>query len=121
MNDFNELDNSKIKMIQSIPNLNDTSLRVLGVLFDQNLTLTDHVKAIHSKLSRSLYSLKQVSHIFSTSILKLIYHANFHSHLNYCSNILSICNKTTLDPLIKIQKKAIRIVCKAPYNAHANP
>ena len=121
MNDYNESDNAKIKMIQNIPNSNDTSLRVLGVLFDQNLSLSDHVKSIHSKLSRSLYSLRQVSNIFSTPILKLIYHANFHSHINYCSNILSICNKTTLDPLIKIQKKAIRIVCKVPYNTHSNP
>ena len=38
-----------------------------------------------------------------------------------CNNILSICNKTTLDPLIKIQKKAIRIVCKESYNTHSNP
>ena len=121
MNDYNETNITKIKLVQSIPNSDDSSLKVLGVLFDQNLTLADHVKSIHSKLSRGLYSLRQVSKIFSTQILKLIYHANFQSHINYCSNILSICNKSTLDPLIKIQKKAIRIVCKKPYNSHSNP
>jgi len=121
MNNQNEFNLTKVKMLENIPNSENSNLRVLGVLFDQNLNLSDHTKALHAKLSRGLYSLRQVKNIFSTEILKLIYNANFQSHLNYCSNILSICNKTTLDPIIKIQKKAIRIVDKKSYNAHTGP
>ena len=121
MNDENEFNITKLKMIKSIPNSEDSNVRVLGVLLDQDLTLADHVKFLHSKLSRSLYSLRQISNIFPTSILKLIYNANFQSHINYCSNILSVCTKTILDPIIKLQRKAIRIISKARYNDNAGP
>ena len=121
MNDDNETDYDKIIKLKRIPNDEESSIKVLGILFDQNLNLNDHIKSLHAKLSKSLYSLRQVKNIFSTDTLKLIYYANFQSHLIYCSNILSICNKTTLDPIIKIQKKAIRIVCKESYFAHTDP
>lgn len=120
-NDANEFNITKVKMIKSVPNSDEKSIRVLGVLLDQDLSLSEHVNSLHSKLSRSLYSLKQISNLFSTPILKLVYNANFQSHIDYCSNILSMCNKCTIDPIIKIQKKAIRIVCKTSYNAHTAP
>ena len=121
MNDYNESDDNKIKTLKSIPNDEESSIKVLGILLDQNLNLNDHIKSLHAKLSRNLYSLRQVKNIFPTETLKLIYNANFQSHINYCSNILSICNKTTLDPIIKIQKKAIRVICKETYFAHTGP
>lgn len=122
--DFNNADEfnlTKVKMIKSIPNSDEKSIRVLGVLLDQELSLSEHVKSLHSKLSRSLYSLKQISNLFSKSILKLVFNATIQSHLNYCSNILSMCNKGTIEPIIKLQKKAIRVVCKSHYNAHTAP
>ena len=121
LNDYNESDITKIKMIKSIPNSEESSIKVLGILFDQNLNLNDHIQSLHAKLSRNLYSLRQVKNIFPIETLKLIYNANFQSHINYCSNILSICNKTALDPIIKIQKKAIRVVCNESYLAHTDP
>ena len=122
--DFNstgEFDIHKIKMIRKVPNSDEKSIRVLGLLLDQDISLSEHVNSLHSKLSRSLYSLKQISNLFSKPILKLVYNANIQSHLNYCSNILSICNKGTIDPIIKLEKKAIRVVCKTTYNAHTAP
>ena len=104
-----------------MPNSDEKSIRVLGLLLDQDISLSEHVNSLHSKLSRSLYSLKQISNLFSKPILKLVYNANIQSHLNYCSNILSICNKGTIDPIIKLEKKAIRVVCKTTYNAHTAP
>ena len=32
-----------------------------------------------------------------------------------------MCNKGTIDPIIKLEKKAIRLVCKISYNAHTAP
>ena len=122
--DFNNSDEfnlTKVKMIKSIPNSDEKSIRVLGVLLDQDLSLSEHVKSLHSKLSRSLYSLKQIKNLFPTPILKLVYNANIQSHINYCANILSMCNKSTIDPIIKLEKKAIRLVCKTSYNAHTAP
>ena len=121
MNDSNECNITKIKMIKHVPNSDEKSVRALGVLLDQDLTLVEHVKSLHSKLSRNLYSLRQISNLFPTPILKLVYKANFQSHINYCSNILSMCTKTTLDPIIKMQKKAIRLVSKVKYNESTTP
>jgi hypothetical protein len=42
MNDQNEYDLTKVKMLENIPNSDKSNLIVLGVLFDQNLNLSDH-------------------------------------------------------------------------------
>jgi hypothetical protein len=49
--------------------------------------------------------------------LRLLYFATVHFHLLYCPIILSIACKTQLNRLIVLQKKAVRILYGAAYNA----
>ncbi len=44
-----------------------------------------------------------------------------HSHLLYCSNILSCTSASNLNAISKLQKKAIRVITKSSYNAHTDP
>ncbi len=53
--------------------------------------------------------------------LKTLYTALFHSHLLYCTNILSITSQTNINKIFTIQKKAIRVITNSNYNAHTNP
>ena len=38
----------------------EKSTKFLGILFDENLTWRDHVSHVNKKISRALFSLKQV-------------------------------------------------------------
>ena len=45
----------------------------------------------------------------------------FHCHLIYALLSWGTANKGSLDPIIKKQKKAIRLISKANYNSHTEP
>jgi hypothetical protein len=53
--------------------------------------------------------------------MKSLYFALVHSHLTYCAIILSCTNKTNINRVIKVQKKAIRIITNSNYNEHTGP
>ncbi len=97
------------------------SFKLLGVFLDEHLTLNKHVNHTTAKLSRALYLLKRVKHFVSPGAMRKLYFSLFHSHLLYCINILSCTSQTNITRILIMQKKAIRTVTNAPYNAHTNP
>jgi hypothetical protein len=119
------LDQSKISEIERVhdnhPDKDLRSYKSLGVYFDEHLTFARHVEALIAKLSRAIYMLGRVKNILPTSALKSIYYALFHSHLLYCPTVISCTSNANLDKITKMQKKAIRIISHATYNAHTSP
>ncbi len=95
--------------------------KFLGIFLDEHLTLDAHSNHIVSKLTRSLFCIKQAKHIIPASGLKSLYFALIHSHLTYCSLIMHGTTIKNRNKIIKIQKKAIRIMTNSSYNAHTNP
>lgn len=121
LNSYDETDISKVSLIKGVPNESEGTIKILGILFDKKLSFKQHVNYVHGKLSRSIYSLRQMKNILDNKNLKLMYFAYIQSHLNYCVNIFSMCTAETINPLIKLQKKAIRIISGSAYNAHSAP
>jgi hypothetical protein len=97
------------------------SYKLLGIYLDEHLTLNAHTNHVVNKLSRSLYCIKQAKHIIPAKGLKSLYFALIHSHLTYCTSIMSSITQKNRQKIVKIQKKAIRIMTNSPYNAHTNP
>lgn len=118
-------DPSKIHRIDRIHNTNpsqsDRSFKLLGVHLDENLNLNNHVSKLCNKLSRALFILRQVKNLLPQSALRTLYFSLFHCHLVYCPIILSITSQANITKIFKLQKKAIRIISNADYNAHSNP
>jgi hypothetical protein len=95
--------------------------KTLGVYFDETLSLNRHVEALVTKLSRALYMLSRVRNILPAKALKSIYYALFHSHLLYCPTVIACTSNANIEKIVKMQKKAIRIISNATYNAHTAP
>ncbi len=115
-------------LIQNIERIHDKhrdpklqSFKLLGVYLDEHLTLNKHTNHITSKLSRALYLLKRVKQLVSPSSLRKLYFSLFHSNLLYCINILSCTSQSNINRIAILQKKAIRTISNAQYNAHTNP
>ncbi len=53
--------------------------------------------------------------------MKSLYYALVHSHLTYCPIIVSCTNISNINRIIKVQKKAIRIITNSTYNEHTAP
>src|SRR6218665_1906269 len=68
----------------------------------------------HKRLSRISY--KILPHVMVTLYYSLIY-----PYLTYCNMIWSSTYTSRLSHLVILQKKAIRIINKSPYNFHTAP
>jgi len=102
-----------------IHRVNETSF--LGVIIDDKLSFHSHIKKIENKVSSGLYALRSVKHILPKQHLKLIYHALISSHLTYGITLWHAAPTKHLHKLTVLQKKAIRTITNAPYNAPSNP
>ena len=87
--------------IELIPNENEISFRVLGVHLDHNLNMKEHVKKLKTNIARANFTLNQMKHFLDKRHLKLL----VKSHIEYNCSLLSLCNKSTLKPLIIQFKK----------------
>ena len=121
--DYNEhgnFDMDNYKPIKIIPNEKETSFKLLGVHIDHKLNLKDHVKHVHSKVSKSNFALNQMKNFVDKKHLKMLSNAYVKSHVDYCTNLLTNCTASTLKPLNVALKKSIRIIAGAGRHDHTN-
>ena len=120
-----DLDNMNV-LINDIPlnrigqNCVDTSVKFLGICIDEHLTWKKHIQQVNCKISKAMFAIKQVTNLLPGSLLRKLYFALVHPHLNY--GILSWGNAgQLLRKTITLQKRAIRSINKATYNSHTDP
>ena len=109
-----EFDNDEIKSKDFI--------KFLGMALDKHLSWCHQYNHLRTKLSRSIYVMNSVKHLLPTECLRLLYYSMFYTHLTYgmvlWGNSMAESNQ---NKIMKLQKKAVRIVGKAKYNAHTDP
>ena len=93
----------------------------LGIQIQNNLKWNSHISSVCNKLSKTNYILKQLKRHLPTHILRLIYTSLFVPYIQY--GILTWYNSPNynLQRVAKLQKRAIRSITNAKYNAHTNP
>ena len=96
------------------------SFKYLGVKIDANLTWQHHVNDLSTKLNRANAVLFKMRKYVSLKILRSIYFAIFHSYLSYCLLVWAQ-NFSTIQRIIILQKKAVRIINFQPRNFHTSP
>lgn len=95
--DFVQIDNHKIEEVQSI--------KFLGIIIDEKLSWKNHVLKITSAISKSIGVINKVKYKLPVSALLCLYNALVLSHLNYCCLVWGWAAATTLDPILKLQKR----------------
>jgi hypothetical protein len=106
------------------PKLNNINIdrvldfKFLGIIFDETLSWNAHTNYIATKISRATGTLSRLKHFLPPNILLLIYHALIGSHLSYALPVWGFHNCRRLNIL---QKRAIRNITHAKYNAHTEP
>ena len=95
--------------------------KFLGIFIDDELVWNQHIEYISKKVTSGLYAINSCKRFLSSSNLKLLYFSLVHTHLSYGTMIWGGTYKTHIHKLEIIQKKAIRSIYKANYNAHTSP
>ena len=97
------------------------AIKFLGLYFDPALNFKYHISQIHKKLSKALFILRRAKNVLTPRALKALYYSTFHCHLTYGNQIYSSADPGSLKGLKILQKKAIRCISNATYNAHTAP
>ena len=96
--------------------------KFLGIFVDSNLNWNSHVEHVCSQVSKSLYILRSVKKCLPKWVLKMLYYAYYYSHITYGLTLWGpMCTKAQSNRMTLSQKKAIRSVDNAQYNAHTGP
>ena len=96
------------------------SVKYLGVKIDANLTWQHHINDLSIKLNRANALLFKMRKYVSLKILRPIYFAIFDSYLSYCC-LVRAQNFSTIQQIVILQKKAVRIINFQPRNFHTSP
>lgn len=96
------------------------SVKFLGIFFDNKLSFSYHIKHICNKISKSIGILYQVSRYAETPVLTTLYYSLIYPYLIYGNIVWGGTAMTHLDSLIKLQKKAIRLITGSHYLAHTS-
>ena len=97
------------------------STRYLGVQIDQHLNWNSHLKTVISKLNSSSYILSKLRYYLDISCMKMIYYSLVYPLLNYCVTDWGGASKTSLQPIIVLQKRILRFVTHNSYDSHTKP
>jgi hypothetical protein len=96
-------------------------IKFLGVLLDNKLSWFSNIQKVKNKVAKSIGLISKARKILSKPTLIVLYNTFIQPYLTYCIELWGSANETYLLPLIKIQKKAIRIISSVPPRTHTEP
>ena len=91
----------------------------LGLHINSKLNWETHTNVISKRMSRAVGVIKKLQLVFPKTILLTIYNALILPHINYC--LLSWGSASAVKTIFTVQKRAIRAISSAGYNAHTEP
>ena len=96
-------------------------IKFLGVLMDEHLNGKYHVAELSKKLAKTCGILFRVRHLLSKTTLITLYNAFFMSFLQYGIVAWGQTFDSYIEPLFKLQKRAVRAISHQSFLAHTLP
>ena len=96
-------------------------VRDLGVLFDSELSMKQHVAKVASVCFYQLRRLRQMRHLVGQELTTQLVHAFILSRLDYGNSVLAGLPKATTAPLQRVQNAAARLIFNLRMTDHVTP
>ena len=93
------------------------SVKYLGVKIDNKLIWKTYIEHI----AWGSWALTRLKKYVSKQTLIKIYYSMIYSHLRYCITTWGSASKTTLMPLVRLQKRIVRIIGECDYRNNTEP
>src|SRR5688572_3534385 len=94
----------------------ERSFKLLGVTLDENLNWHQHISNVQKNCRFGILLLKKLKRYFSVAQLISFFHAFIQSHITYGVTSWGMTYNTALLPIMRIQKRAIRVIGNMAYN-----
>ncbi len=98
-----------------------TSVRNLGVIFDDQLTFKEHIAKTARSCRFALHNIRKIRPFLIEHAAQILVQALVISRLVYCNTLLAGLPSNTIKPLQMIQNAAARLVFNEPKRAHVTP
>ncbi len=95
-----------------------TSVRNLGVIFDDQLTFKEHIAKTARSCRFALHNIRKIRPFLIEHAAQILVQALVISRLDYCNTLLAGLPSNTIKPLQMIQNAAARLVFNKPKRAH---
>jgi hypothetical protein len=89
--------------------------RFLGIALDNTLTWKQQIEHVLAKMSTACYALRNIKHVVTHEMLRMVYFASVHSMMSY--GIMIWGNSTQAKKVFNLQKKCIRILANVKPKA----
>jgi hypothetical protein len=104
------LQNYTEKMTIASNNITESqSGKLLGITFDNQLTMSEHIKNMCKQASNKLYALARISNYLSDQKRKILMKSFIISQFNYCPIIWMHCQRKYNNLINRIHERALRI------------
>ncbi len=98
-----------------------SSVRNLGIIFDDQLTFKDHIAKTAQFCRFALHNIRKIRPFLTQHSAQLLVQALVISRLDYCNALLAGLPSCTIKPLQMIQNAVARLVFSKPKRAHVTP
>jgi hypothetical protein len=95
--------------------------KFLGINIDDKLKWDVHIKSIKSRISSSLFIMNKIKHFVPMKSLRTLYYSIVYPYLTYGITLWGSTFESQLKKIKVMQKKVVRTIYGAPYNAHTEP
>ena len=95
--------------------------KFLGIYIDEKLQWDYHINYCKKKVSSGIYAMNACKHLLLPCHLRTLYFSLIHPHLLYGIILWGNAYKKHVHKLEVLQKKSLRIMHNAMYNAHTLP
>jgi hypothetical protein len=107
----------KISNLKIIPHHDESFARHLGILIDPTLSYKYHFEAMYTRVSRAVFTIKQMRNLLDGRHLTLLYNAYCKSIIEYASVLFTGVLDVYLRPIFLLQKRVVRIITNSSYRA----
>ena len=94
-----------------------TDFNFLGLTIDQHMSWNNHINKISVKITKTIGILSRLKRFLPQKILLMIYNSLIMPHIQYSI----LCWGYKNDRILKLQKRALRLITNSKYNAHSEP
>ena len=111
-------ENKKTKI--TLTNLDESvsgSVKILGLHLDPQLNFKYQMQLLSAKLKSCLYGMRNLKPLVDKETMLKLYHGFFRGNINYLIPYMIMCTSTTLEPILKADRAAVRIIANLDFRA----
>ena len=90
------------------------NVKLLGLEIDDELSFSEHITTVCKKVSHRIGLLKKIMNYLPLKQRLLYYNSLIRPVINYACVLWTNCDKESLGRVLKLQKRAARVILNAP-------